>query len=101
MENLRRDPISEIAKDKVIAIRDYLIDIRINSLNNEKEKMNMPISNVLYYELEKNGWVCVRPSGTEPKIKIYMGVKENSLDKSLTKLEKVKNEIRNILERNL
>lgn len=101
MENLRRDPISEIAKDKVIAIRDYLIDTRINSLNNEKEKMNMPISNVLYYELEKNGWVCVRPSGTEPKIKIYMGVKENSLDKSLTKLEKVKNEIRNILERNL
>ncbi len=101
MENLRRDPISEIAKDKVIAIRDYLIDIRINSLNNEKEKMNMPNSNVLYYELEKNGWVCVRPSGTEPKIKIYMGVKENSLDKSLTKLEKVKNEIRNILERNL
>ena len=61
------------------------------------QKMNMPKSNVLYYELENNGWFCVRPSGTEPKIKIYMGIKENTEEKANAKLQLVKSEIEKIL----
>ena len=60
--------------------------------------MYMPNSNVLYYELDNNGWFCVRPSGTEPKIKIYMGIKEDSLDKAHTKLNELKQEIIRLIE---
>ena len=51
----------------------------------------IPKSNVLYYELEDNNWCCVRPSGTEPKIKLYMGVKGASKEESNKKLEDLKN----------
>ena len=57
----------------------------------------MPKSNVLYYELENNGWFCVRPSGTEPKIKIYMGIKETTEEKANAKLKSVKAEIETLL----
>ena len=98
MENLRNNPITEIANNKVIAIRDYLSDNKIIMLDNKKEKMNMPNSNVLYYELENNCWVCIRPSGTEPKIKIYIGVKENTLENSLMKLDETRRKVKEILE---
>ncbi len=50
--------------------------------NGKITKTGLPSSNVLYYELENNNWCCVRPSGTEPKIKLYMGVKARSEKKS-------------------
>ena len=51
----------------------------------------LPKSNVLYYELEKDNWCCVRPSGTEPKIKLYFGVKSTSIETSEKELEEIKN----------
>ena len=98
MKSLRENKLLNVSDEKIIAIRDYLNDERENLLENKAEKMNMPQSNVLYYELENNGWFCVRPSGTEPKIKIYMGVKEYSLDKSITKIKNLEKEIKAIIE---
>ena len=57
----------------------------------EKGITTLPESNVLYYALENDEWCCVRPSGTEPKIKFYMGIKENSMEKANQKLEELKN----------
>ena len=56
----------------------------------EITKTGLPHSNVLYYELENNSWCCVRPSGTEPKIKLYMGVKGTSKEDATKKLEDLK-----------
>ena len=57
--------------------------------NGKITKTGLPTSNVLYYELENNNWCCVRPSGTEPKIKFYIGVKGNSLEDADKKLEEL------------
>ena len=89
MENMRNNPEKEIAGLKVISFGDYQKQ-EIMHESGEREATGLPKSNVLYFELEKNAWVCVRPSGTEPKIKFYMGVCENSAeaaDKMLAKLE--------------
>ena len=55
-----------------------------------KSETGLPESNVLYFELENNSWCCARPSGTEPKIKFYMGIKGTSLDDAKTRLEELK-----------
>ena len=75
MTGLRANPPKEIAGLKVTAIRDYLKGIRTEG--GKEEPTGLPVSDVLYFELEKGCWVCVRPSGTEPKIKLYV----NSNDK--------------------
>ena len=62
----------------------------------ETTSTNLPKSNVLYYELENDNWCCVRPSGTEPKIKFYMGVKGTSLEDSDKKLEELENAMKEI-----
>ena len=64
----------------------------------EEFKTGLPKSNVLYYELENNSWCCVRPSGTEPKIKLYMGIKATSNEEANEKLEKLKNNMVNIVK---
>jgi len=92
MEKLRKSNLKEISNWKVEAIRDYESKIRVDTNGNET-KLTLPKSNVLYYELEKNAWVCVRPSGTEPKIKFYMGVVGNNIDDAESKLEKLKQEV--------
>jgi phosphoglucomutase len=98
MDNLRKNPIKNIGQEKIIATRDYLTSERTELETGNKEKIDIPTSNVLYYELENNGWFCVRPSGTEPKIKIYMGIKDNSLENANNKLEKLKSEILELLK---
>ena len=98
MDNLRNNPLKNIGQEKIIAIRDYLTSERIELETENKEKIEIPTSNVLYYELEDNGWFCVRPSGTEPKIKIYMGIKDNNLENANNKLEKLKGEILELLK---
>ena len=70
MAGLRNNPPKEIAGLKVTAVRDYLKGIRTE--NGREEPTGLPVSDVLYFELEKGCWVCVRPSGTEPKIKLYV-----------------------------
>ena len=70
MSGLRANPPREIAGLKVTAVRDYLKGIRTE--NGREEPTGLPVSDVLYFELERGCWVCVRPSGTEPKIKLYV-----------------------------
>ncbi len=70
MGSLRQQPPKEIAGLKVTAVRDYLSGIR--TANGKEEPTGLPKSDVLYFELERGCWVCVRPSGTEPKIKLYV-----------------------------
>ncbi len=93
MENLRTNPPKEIGGYAVKKIRDYQKQTIINLKTNESEKITLPVSNVLYYELEEDGWVAVRPSGTEPKIKYYIGVKGTSLQDAKERLEKVEKSI--------
>lgn len=70
MSGLRANPPKEIAGLRVTAVRDYLKGVRTE--NGHEEPTGLPVSDVLYFELEKGCWVCVRPSGTEPKIKLYV-----------------------------
>ena len=75
MTNMRNKDINQIGKYKVLNFRDIDRDYQKDMLTGEEKTTGLPKSNVLYYELENNCWCCVRPSGTEPKIKLYMGVK--------------------------
>ena len=78
MTELRKNPPKDIAGMKVTAVRDYLNGIRTE--NGVSEPTGLPTSDVLYFELENGCWICVRPSGTEPKIKLY--VNTNAAEKS-------------------
>ena len=79
MNSLRQNPPAEFAGHKVVAVRDYKADTIKNLETGEVTPTGLPNSNVLYYELTNDAWVCVRPSGTEPKVKLYYGVKGTSL----------------------
>ena len=79
MNTLRADAPKEIGGLKVLAARDYKTDTIQNFVTGQTEPTGLPQSNVLYYELEDDAWVCVRPSGTEPKVKFYIGVKGSSM----------------------
>ena len=75
---MRANPPKELAALDVLEVRDYQEHI-VKKSNGEIFKTDLPTSNVLYYELSNNSWCCVRPSGTEPKIKFYMGVKGSTM----------------------
>ena len=94
MENMRKASPQEIAGQKVLSIGDYEKQVIYSKETGEETPTNLPKSNVLYYELENDTWCCVRPSGTEPKIKFYMGVKGSSLEDAEAKLEELENEIK-------
>lgn len=79
MTTLRQNPPAEFSGHKVTAVRDYKLDEITDLATGEKKPTGLPNSNVLYYELTDDAWVCVRPSGTEPKVKFYYGVKGTSL----------------------
>ena len=79
MNSLRQNPPAEFAGHKVVAVRDYKADTIKDLATGEVKATGLPNSNVLYYELTYDAWVCVRPSGTEPKVKFYYGVKGTSL----------------------
>lgn len=89
MENMRKNPLKKLGQYNVIEYRDYSISKLENYKNNTTETVNLPKSNVLYYELEDDAWCCVRPSGTEPKIKFYIGVKGKSIEDSENKLKEL------------
>jgi phosphoglucomutase len=89
MEYFRTHTPSDFAGHKVLAVRDYKEDTVKDLATGEVKPTGLPSSNVLYYELEDNAWLCVRPSGTEPKIKFYYGVKGTSLEDAAAKSEKV------------
>jgi len=80
METMRKNAPTTIGKYTVKEIRDYSIDTVIHMQTKEQTTTGLPKSNVLYYDLGNGAWCCVRPSGTEPKIKFYIGVKEESME---------------------
>ena len=80
METLRNNTPTEVGGYKVTSARDYKLDTIKNMATGEVKPTGLPSSNVLYYDLEDGAWICVRPSGTEPKIKFYFGVKGTSLE---------------------
>lgn len=87
MTKMRENTPDKIGDYEVIALRDYKNDVRTEIATGKKEATGLPESNVLYYELSDRAWCCVRPSGTEPKIKFYFGVVGDSLEDSAAKLE--------------
>ena len=93
MAALRKNPAKELAGLKVLKVRDYDADVVTDMATGEKSSTGLPKSNVLYFDLENDSWCCARPSGTEPKIKFYMGVKGTSLQDSEEKLEALKNAV--------
>ena len=93
MTDMRNNPPKELGGYKVVAVRDYKEDTRKDLATGEVTKTGLPTSNVLYYELTDNAWCCVRPSGTEPKIKFYFGVKGTSLADAEKKLEAVREDM--------
>lgn len=80
MESFRQNPPRQLGNYQVVSFRDYETDKVINLETKEVSKTGLPKSNVLYFELDNDAWVCVRPSGTEPKIKFYIGVKGTSFE---------------------
>ncbi len=90
MNDMRNNPKEKLGGFDVLAVRDYKADTRKDMKTGEVTATGLPESNVLYYELSDNAWCCVRPSGTEPKIKFYFGVKGNTLADAEEKLAKVK-----------
>ena len=87
MNSLREDTPSEIGGYQVLSARDYKKDTIKDMKTGEVTATGLPASNVLYYDLSDDAWLCVRPSGTEPKIKFYYGVKGSSLDDAAAKSE--------------
>ena len=79
MDTLRKQPPAEFAGHKVVSFRDYKKDTITDIATGQVKPTGLPNSNVLYYDLTDDAWVCVRPSGTEPKVKFYYGVKGTSL----------------------
>ena len=93
MSEYRTNPPKELGGHRVLAVRDYKEDTRKDLVTGEVTKTGLPASNVLYYELSDNAWCCVRPSGTEPKIKYYFGVKGTSLADADAKLAALKEDL--------
>lgn len=93
LDTLRKNPPAEIGGYKVVAARDYKEDTIKNMETGEVTGTGLPSSNVLYYDLTDDAWVCVRPSGTEPKVKFYYGVKGDSLQDADDKSEKMGKEV--------
>ncbi|HDR3347535.1 TPA: phospho-sugar mutase [Bacillus cereus] len=97
MATFRENPPKEVAGLTVVAVEDYKASIVTSLQDGHKEEIHLPKSNVLKYQLKDGSWFCLRPSGTEPKIKFYFGVKDSSLQNSEQKLLTIKEDIMNRL----
>lgn len=98
LSDMRSNPLQKIGDYKVLALRDYEADTRLELASGKVTPTGLPKSNVLYYELERGAWCCVRPSGTEPKVKFYMGVKEDSLEHAAQALDGLKEAMKEIVK---
>ena len=96
LDNLRKNPPTELAGYKVVKTRDYENDVVKDLATGETTTTGLPKSNVLYFDMTDDAWFCVRPSGTEPKIKFYAGIKGNSLEDADEKLKKVLTELKKL-----
>jgi len=98
MDKLRANPPKEFDGLKVLKFRDYMKDTVTDLATGEVTPTGLPASNVLYFEIENDSWCCARPSGTEPKIKFYMGIKGNSMEDANARLESFKAAVVKALE---
>ena len=99
MDTIRNNPPKTLGGYKVTKVRDYKTGIIRDTKTGKETETGLPKSNVLYYDLEDNSWCCVRPSGTEPKVKFYMGVKGKSMKDSETKLGILKKDMIELSEK--
>lgn len=95
MDAYRKNTPKQVGAYKVLRLRDYKNDVITDLTTGETTPTGLPKSNVLYFELENDAWFCVRPSGTEPKIKFYAGIKGTSLEDSAKKLDELMEAIKN------
>lgn len=95
MDAYRKNTPKQVGAYKVLRLRDYKNDVITDLATGETATTGLPKSNVLYFELENDAWFCVRPSGTEPKIKFYAGIKGTSLEDSAKKLDELMEAIKN------
>lgn len=95
MDAYRKNTPKQVGAYKVLRLHDYKNDVITDLATGETTPTGLPKSNVLYFELENDAWFCVRPSGTEPKIKFYAGIKGTSLEDSAKKLDELMEAIRN------
>ena len=86
MDKLRQNPPKAFGERQVLKFRDYQTDRIVDMATGEEGKTGLPKSNVLYFELEDDAWCCIRPSGTEPKIKFYIGVRGRDEEEAVTRL---------------
>lgn len=89
MDKIRKNPPTKFGKYDVIEFRDYKLKKIKNLETNVESETTLPESNVLYFDLSDSAWCCVRPSGTEPKIKFYIGVREDTMDKAEASLKEL------------
>ena len=87
METLRSNTPAQVGSYHVVSARDYKLDTITDMATGEVKPTGLPSSNVLYYDLNDGAWICVRPSGTEPKIKFYYGIKGTSMEDADAKAE--------------
>ncbi|MDE6950307.1 MAG: phospho-sugar mutase [Lachnospiraceae bacterium] len=97
MDKLRNNPPKNFGDLKVVEMRDYDLDKAVVMATGEVKSTGLPQSNVLYFELENDSWCCARPSGTEPKIKFYMGVKGTGLEDAQAKVEALTEAVKALL----
>jgi len=99
LEILRKEPPVKIGAYQVLKVRDYKNDTVFDLTTKEVTKTGLPNSNVLYYELNDDAWLCVRPSGTEPKVKFYYGVKGTSLADADAKSKDLGKEVLSMIDK--
>lgn len=97
MDKLRKNPPKNFGELQVVEMRDYDLDQVTNMATGEVTPTGLPKSNVLYFELTNDSWCCARPSGTEPKIKFYMGVKGTGLEDAQAKVEALTEAVKALL----
>ena len=100
-ENFRKNPPKELAGWKVVSARDYKADTITDLETGAVKPTGLPSSNVLYYDMTDGAWLCIRPSGTEPKIKFYYGIKGTSLEDAEAKSAKLGGELMDMVNKML
>lgn len=98
MENVRNNVPKDIGGLKVLKFRDYLKDVQLDCVTGEKAPTGLLKSDVLYFELEEGAWCCIRPSGTEPKIKFYIGVRGENEKDAETRVQSLKSAVEHLAD---
>lgn len=98
MEQIRGSVPESVGGFRMAQFRDYREDVLLDCTSGTKTSTGLPKSNVIYFALEDAAWCCIRPSGTEPKIKFYMGVRGSSEAEAAEKLDALTNAVRKLAE---